>query len=48
MTETMWSNLAACAVAIVLTPIVLPWRYFWRAYLSAPGDKRRSPRTQAA
>jgi hypothetical protein len=48
MTEMMWSNLAACALAIVLTPIVLPWRYFWRAYVSAPGDKWRSRPAQPA
>lgn len=41
MTEAVWSNVFACSIAILLTPIVVPWRHVWRVYLSAPGDPWR-------
>jgi hypothetical protein len=31
LTPLMWSNAFACAIAIVLTPIVVPWRYLVNA-----------------
>ena len=39
MTEQIWSNVFACGIAIVLTPIVLPWSYVWRTYVRAPADR---------
>ncbi|MGJ3647629.1 hypothetical protein ACLB0R_04025 [Sphingomonas sp. GlSt437] len=41
MTEGVWSNVVACSMAIVLTPIVMPWGYFWRAYIAAPAEPWR-------
>lgn len=41
MTDGVWSNVVACGVAIVLTPIVVPWRYLWETYASAPADRWR-------
>ncbi|WP_420606166.1 hypothetical protein [Novosphingopyxis sp.] len=41
MTEGVWANVFACGIAIVLTPIVLPWRYFWQVYVAAPTDRWR-------
>lgn len=41
MTEEVWSNVFACSIAIVLTPIVMPWGYFRRAYLLAPSEPWR-------
>ncbi len=42
MTDIVWSNVVACGVAIVLTPIVMPWRFFWQNYVSAPAETWRS------
>jgi hypothetical protein len=28
MTDLVWSNVFAFGIAIVLTPIVMPWRFF--------------------
>lgn len=39
MTEGVWGNVVACGVAIVLTPLVMPWRYFWSNYVSAPAER---------
>ena len=47
MTDEIWSNAFACMVAIVLTPIVLPWGHVWRNYGIAPADPWRG-RTLAA
>lgn len=41
MTEGVWSNVFACSIAIVLTPIVMPWRYVWRTYVTARADPWR-------
>jgi hypothetical protein len=41
MTELVWSNAFACGIAIVLTPIILPWRYFWQNYVRDKGDRWR-------
>lgn len=41
MTDDVWANVFACSVAIVLTPVVMPWRYFWKVYVSAPVDRWR-------
>lgn len=46
MTDGVWSNVFACGVAIALTPIVMPWRYFWRTYVSEPGERWRSRAVQ--
>lgn len=39
MTENEWANAFAIGLAIVLTPIVTPWRYVWRNFVSARGDR---------
>jgi hypothetical protein len=41
MTAGVWSNAAACSIAIVLTPIVMPWRYLWQSYVTAPMEPWR-------
>lgn len=41
MTEGVWSNVFACSIAIVLTPIVVPWGYLWRTYVTAPAEPWR-------
>jgi hypothetical protein len=41
MTDVEWSNVFACGIAIVLTPIVMPWRYFVQTYLRDAGDRWR-------
>jgi len=41
MTDGVWSNVFACAIAIVLTPIILPWNHVWRTYLAAPAEPWR-------
>ncbi len=42
MTEGAWSNALACFVAVVLTPIVVPWRYVWSSYVAAPVERWRA------
>lgn len=39
MTDQVWSNVFACGISIVLTPIVVPWGYLWKTYGSAPMDR---------
>jgi hypothetical protein len=39
MTDAVWSDVFACGIAIVLTPIVVPWPYLWRTYVMAPMDR---------
>lgn len=39
MTDGVWSNVFACGIAIVLTPIVVPWSHVWRTYVAAPADR---------
>lgn len=39
MTELVWSNAIACSIAIVLTPIVMPWRFFWQRYVKEAGER---------
>ena len=41
MTDAVWSNVFATGVAIVLTPIVMPWPFFWRNYITAPAERWR-------
>jgi hypothetical protein len=41
MTNLVWSNAFACGIAIVLTPIIMPWRYFWQNYVRDKGDRWR-------
>lgn len=38
MTDLVWSNVFACSIAIVLTPIIMPWRYFWQNYVRDKSD----------
>ena len=42
MKDLVWSNVFACAIAIVLTPLVMPWSFFWRNYVAAPAERWRS------
>lgn len=46
MTDAVWGNVFACGVAIVLTPIVMPWRFFWRSYVTAPAERWSSRAVQ--
>lgn len=41
MTEDVWANVFACGLAIVLTPVIVPWRYFWQVYVTPPADRWR-------
>jgi hypothetical protein len=41
MTEDVWANVFACSIAIVLTPFVMPWRYFWQTYVTAQAERWR-------
>ena len=44
MTAGAWSNVFACSIAIVLTPIIVPWSYFWHNYCARPAEPwRRMP-----
>lgn len=45
MNEGVWSNVFACSIAIVLTPIVMPWRYFWHTYATARAEPWRGTAT---
>jgi hypothetical protein len=40
-------TLKATFPGIVLVPLVIPWPYFWRNYMKAPGD-RWTPRVREA
>lgn len=35
------ASLVECLLGVVLLPLVLPWRYVWRQYVRAPGDRWR-------
>ncbi len=39
MTDQVWQNVFACGIAVVLTPIVVPWPYLWKTYVTAPADR---------
>lgn len=39
MTEGVWSNVFACSISVVLTPIIVPWPYLWKTYFIAPMDR---------
>lgn len=41
MTDAVWSNAFACGIAIVLTPIIMPWRYVWQSYVRDAADRWR-------
>lgn len=44
MTDAVWANVFACSLAILLTPLVLPWRHVWHTYLAAAAEPwRRTP-----
>lgn len=38
MTPGVWNNVFACAIAIVLTPVIVPWRHVWHSYVAEPAD----------
>lgn len=41
MTQNVWANVFAVSIAIILTPIVLPWRYFVETYVVSPAERWR-------
>ena len=44
LTAGAMENLFACAVGIVLVPLVLPWRHVMNHYLTHPGEPWRQAR----
>ncbi|MDQ6689462.1 MAG: hypothetical protein M3Z18_03035 [Gemmatimonadota bacterium] len=42
-------TLRDCSVGVILVPLVIPWPYFFRHYMKAPGDRwgRATNETQA-
>ena len=45
MTDAVWANVYACGIAIVLTPLVLPWRHVWHTYFAAAAEPWRRTST---
>ena len=45
MTDDVWANVFACGIAIILTPLVLPWRHVWQTYVAAAAEPWRRPST---
>jgi hypothetical protein len=43
MTDVVWANVYACGLAIILTPLVLPWRHVWQTYVAAAAEPWRRP-----
>jgi hypothetical protein len=41
MPATFTEDFQNIAVGVILMPIVIPWRYVWRHYVKAPGDRWR-------
>jgi len=41
MTENVWANVFAVSIAIILTPIVMPWRYFMETFVVSPAERWR-------
>ena len=35
------STVRDCIPGVVLCPLVIPWRYFWKHYVREPGDRWR-------
>ncbi len=40
MDEHTWNTAAACLMGVVF-PLVIPWRYVFRTFVAAPGDRWR-------
>ncbi len=38
MTDDVWANVFACGIAVILTPLVLPWRHVWHSYFASDGE----------
>ena len=38
MTDDVWANVFACGIAIILTPLVLPWHHVWHRYFASDGE----------
>jgi len=45
MTDDVWANVFACGLAIILTPLVLPWRHVWQTYVTAAAEPWRRTST---
>ena len=45
MTDAVWANFYACGLAIILTPLVLPWRHVWHSYFAAAAEPWRRTST---
>ncbi|OQW80567.1 MAG: hypothetical protein BVN32_00065 [Proteobacteria bacterium ST_bin14] len=45
MTDDVWANVFACGIAIILTPLVLPWRHVWQTYVAAVAEPWRRTST---
>ncbi len=45
MTDAVWANVYACSLAIILTPLVLPWRHVWHTYFTAAAEPWRRKST---
>lgn len=41
ITPEVMETVFACGMGVVLVPLVLPWRYVWANYVTAPGDRWR-------
>lgn len=46
MTENIWANVFAVSIAIILTPIVLPWRYVLNQYAHAAAEPWTATKTR--
>lgn len=44
LTPEVISNIYACSIAIVLTPIIVPWNYLWSHYVTSAGEPWASAR----
>ncbi len=40
-------TMQACLFGLVLFPLVIPWKYVWTQFVRVPGDRWRSPATEA-
>ncbi|MDQ0466128.1 hypothetical protein QO010_003921 [Caulobacter ginsengisoli] len=41
LTPAMAENMFAIGLGVVLVPLILPWPYLWRSYVTAKGDRWR-------
>lgn len=44
MPPTFAGDFPAITFGVILMPLVIPWRYVWHHYVTAPGDRWRNPR----